>query len=52
MQEKIQVVVAGHICLDIIPAFRKTDKTKIEEILIPGKLINVGRVNISTGGPV
>ena len=51
MHKELQVVVAGHICLDIIPAFKKTDK-KIDEIFVPGKLINVGSVNVSTGGPV
>ena len=46
-----RVVVAGHICLDIIPEFPKNvgpgGKT-----LVPGKLIDVGPVRISTGGAV
>jgi len=52
MQKELQVVVAGHICFDVIPAFKKTDKVKMEEIFIPGKLINMGSVKVSTGGPV
>ncbi|MCU0771122.1 MAG: carbohydrate kinase family protein [Verrucomicrobia bacterium] len=48
----LQVVVAGHICLDVIPAFRKTDRAKIADLFIPGKLINMGAVKVSTGGPV
>ncbi|MHC4122035.1 MAG: carbohydrate kinase family protein [Planctomycetota bacterium] len=50
--KEIEVVVAGHICLDVIPSFKKTDKLKIGELLVPGKLINMEEVNISTGGPV
>lgn len=49
---KLQVVVAGHICFDIIPAFKKTEKTEIMDIFVPGKLINMGGVKVSTGGPV
>ena len=45
------VIVAGHICLDVIPAFFNQDKT-MEEIFVPGKLINMDKVRISTGGPV
>ncbi|MDO8686332.1 MAG: carbohydrate kinase family protein [Clostridiales bacterium] len=52
INKELQVVVAGHICFDVIPAFIKTDKTKMEEIFIPGKLINMGSVKVSTGGPV
>jgi sugar/nucleoside kinase (ribokinase family) len=51
-QKQLQVVVAGHICLDIIPAFKKTEKAEIKDIFIPGKLINMGKAKISTGGPV
>jgi len=50
--ESIQVVIAGHICLDIIPTFFKSDTTDIHKILVPGKLINIGKANVSTGGPV
>lgn len=51
-ERQLQVIVAGHICLDIIPAFKKTEKTEIKDIFIPGKLINMGKVKVSTGGPV
>ena len=46
----LQVVVAGHICLDIIPEFKGT--ALIDEIFVPGKLVNMGGVTVSTGGPV
>lgn len=45
------VIVAGHICLDVIPAFYNQNKT-MEELFVPGKLINMDKVKISTGGPV
>lgn len=46
-----QIIVAGHICLDLIPDFHQI-KGDFKTILSPGKLINVGPVTISTGGPV
>lgn len=54
MNEKkgIQAVVAGHICLDVTPTFKKTHKGKIKDIFIPGRLINMEKVKVSTGGPV
>lgn len=48
---KARVVVAGHICLDVIPAFEARD-SRLEPLLIPGKLIMVGPAVISTGGAV
>ncbi len=49
---KIDIVVAGHICLDIIPGFIKTKQRGNGNILIPGKLINIDKPTISTGGVV
>ena len=48
---KIDAVVAGHICFDLIPTFPLSD-VDYRELLIPGKLIKVSRLAISTGGPV
>ncbi len=45
------VVVAGHICLDMIPQFGQV-RTGLADILVPGKLIDVGRLTTATGGPV
>jgi sugar/nucleoside kinase (ribokinase family) len=42
-----QVVVAGHICLDIIPEFFFGDF-----LPEPGELVHVGPAIVSTGGPV
>ena len=47
-----QVVVAGHICFDVIPSFRHTEPAAIDSLFVPGKLINMGAVKVSTGGPV
>ena len=52
MNRQYDVMVAGHLCLDIIPLFPDTGIRKIEEILRPGKLVNVENAKISTGGPV
>lgn len=52
LENKLQVVVAGHICLDIIPSFRRNDISEMKDIFIPGKLINMSGVKVSTGGPV
>lgn len=52
MTRAYDVMVAGHLCLDIIPQFPKTGTHRIEELLRPGKLVNMGDVKISTGGPV
>lgn len=46
------VIVAGHICLDIIPTIPASGETAINRIFLPGKLINVGDAAVSTGGPV
>ena len=50
MQRK--VIVAGHICLDITPAFPKAENRSITDVLKPGKLVEMKDVNVSTGGVV
>lgn len=48
-----KVIAAGHICLDITPVFpanRRADKP--EELLVPGKLLNVEPADVHTGGSV
>lgn len=49
---QIDVVVAGHICIDVIPEFREGLGDKLSQILVPGKLVNVGNAAVSTGGAV
>ncbi|UCD29752.1 MAG: carbohydrate kinase family protein [Planctomycetota bacterium] len=50
--DTFDVAAAGHICFDIIPQFYDTGAKKIGEIMTPGKLVNMGPVATSTGGPV
>ena len=52
MAAEFDVAVGGHICFDIIPKFPDTGARTIGELLRPGKLVNVGPVATSTGGPV
>lgn len=53
MNDKLlDVVVAGHICLDIIPGFERRGKEIAGEIFVPGKLVNIGEASIATGGVV
>jgi sugar/nucleoside kinase (ribokinase family) len=43
------VVVAGHICLDLIPDLAGLEGT-LESILVPGTLVRVGAAPFATGG--
>lgn len=52
MSNQIEAVVAGHICIDMIPGFGQMDKKDIKDLFVPGKLINMGGVTVSAGGPV
>ena len=52
MESKFDAVVAGHICLDIIPKFEVSKVGNFFELFVPGSLVNMGAVTISTGGPV
>ncbi len=46
-----EVIVAGHICLDVIPTISEK-RTGIDALLIPGKLVEVGAAVLATGGAV
>ncbi len=50
MSRHADVVIAGHICLDIIPAIHGT--AGVDALLIPGKLVDIGSAVIATGGAV
>lgn len=47
-----KVIVAGHICLDVTPVFPSGKMEKPEDILKPGKLIQMGEAQVHTGGAV
>jgi len=49
--EAAQIVVAGHVCLDVIPAFGERSGGA-ESIFAPGGLVGVGPALTTTGGPV
>jgi sugar/nucleoside kinase (ribokinase family) len=46
-----EVIVAGHICLDIIPTIYEK-QAGMGALLVPGKLVDIGPAVISTGGAV
>jgi sugar/nucleoside kinase (ribokinase family) len=46
-----KIVVAGHVCLDIIPQFLRA-APGLDEIIEPGKLVDIGPAVVSTGGAV
>ena len=47
-----EVIVAGHICLDIIPQFPIDAGRSLSSYLSPGRTSEVGPVMLSTGGAV
>ncbi len=47
----LKTVVAGHVCLDIIPQFLRT-ASRLEELVMPGKLVDMGPAVTATGGAV
>jgi len=47
-----RAIVAGYLCLDIIPRFDQTSPREFREIFWPGGLTNVGPAILSTGGAV
>ncbi len=49
---KKKVIVAGHICLDITPIFKDKKVEHLEDILAPGKLVQMGGADVHTGGAV
>ncbi len=52
MSEVRSAVVAGHLCLDLIPDLSHVQGGAAPDLLHPGHLITVGRAALSTGGPV
>ena len=52
ISKKPEIVAAGHICLDITPAFLDKNKKTIGELLLPGRLLQMGGADVHTGGAV
>ncbi len=51
MSVPLRIVVAGHVCLDIIPTFLRSAE-RLDELVVPGKLVDMGPAVIATGGAV
>ena len=51
MNDQVDVVVAGHICLDLIPTLHE-EHANLGNLLQPGRLVQVGPASISLGGCV
>lgn len=49
---KKKVIAAGHICLDITPVFPGEKVNRLDALLKPGKLIQMGEADVHTGGSV
>ncbi len=49
---EFDAVVAGHLCLDVIPSFNQSRTTGQKAPLLPGGLVLVGPATFATGGPV
>jgi sugar/nucleoside kinase (ribokinase family) len=52
MLESTSAVVAGHLCLDVIPDLSGSPHSSFETLFVPGHLTNVGEATFSTGGAV
>ncbi|MBN2532709.1 MAG: carbohydrate kinase family protein [Spirochaetales bacterium] len=51
-KKDLEIVIAGHTCLDIIPAFTIEEVENLTDVLVPGKMINMGECVVVGGGPV
>jgi len=49
---KKKVIAAGHICLDITPVFPEMKAESLDQVLSPGKLLQMDRADVHTGGAV
>lgn len=49
MPKTIDILVAGHICIDLIPTM---DEIALDSLFTPGLLHEIGRLTVSTGGAV
>jgi sugar/nucleoside kinase (ribokinase family) len=52
MAESHAAIVAGHVCLDVIPDLGNIPQSRFDSLFLPGRLIEVGQATLSTGGSV
>ena len=51
--KKYDAVIAGYICVDMLPGFNKNDNLKnVTDLFIPGKLIEIEGMDFVLGGLV
>jgi sugar/nucleoside kinase (ribokinase family) len=51
--KKIDAVIAGYICVDLVPDFKKAySYTNISDLFVPGKLIEIDGMSFVPGGVV
>lgn len=50
--QPLTIAVAGLICADLTPRLLATKPTTVEELLVPGKLLQTHALQLSTGGAV
>ena len=48
----LNAVIAGHICLDILPDFEGVAGRDLQSLFKPGTLVQIGAAQFSGGGPV
>lgn len=48
----VDALVAGHICLDLIPTFPENAAGDVSRLIQPGRLTKIGPAVVSTGGAV
>jgi len=51
-ENSITVVVAGHLCLDLIPGFARNVIHPLSDLFAPGRLINMEETSLASGGVV
>lgn len=51
MPDSCQVIVAGHACLDVIPAL-PAGAARLADLIVPGRLVEVGPAAVAAGGAV
>lgn len=51
-QIRPEVIVAGHLCLDLLPTFDPDHQSSFADMFVPGKLNHVGESVLSSGGTV
>src|SRR3982751_6231858 len=49
MTDSIDILVAGHLCLDLIPGM---SQVSAEDMTTPGRLYTIDPIAVSTGGAV